>query len=95
MKTKTIVLTGGGTAGHIMPNIALIDELKKHFDKIIYIGSSGMEKDIVKKYNMFSCNPYKSKSEFKNNLMRKCSKIEFSQAALKLLYDFLLKYYAK
>lgn len=52
MKSKTIVLTGGGTAGHIMPNIALIDELKKHFDKIYYIGSSGMEKDIVKKYNI-------------------------------------------
>lgn len=42
---STIVLTGGGTAGHIMPNVALIPELKKHFDKIVYIGSkNGMEK---------------------------------------------------
>ncbi|MBQ3494504.1 MAG: undecaprenyldiphospho-muramoylpentapeptide beta-N-acetylglucosaminyltransferase [Clostridia bacterium] len=49
---KTIVLTGGGTAGHIMPNIALLDELKKHFDKIYYIGSDGMEKQIVKKYGI-------------------------------------------
>lgn len=49
---KTIVLTGGGTAGHIMPNIALIPELKKHFDRIVYIGSkNGMEKDIIKKFS--------------------------------------------
>ena len=30
----TIVLTGGGTAGHVMPNVALLPELRKHFDKI-------------------------------------------------------------
>ena len=49
---KTIVLTGGGTAGHIMPNVALIPELKKHFDRIVYIGSkNGMEKDIIKKFS--------------------------------------------
>ena len=47
---KTIVLTGGGTAGHIMPHLALLPELKKHFNKIEYIGSfEGMEKDIIKK----------------------------------------------
>ncbi|MGN0961259.1 MAG: UDP-N-acetylglucosamine--N-acetylmuramyl-(pentapeptide) pyrophosphoryl-undecaprenol N-acetylglucosamine transferase [Christensenellales bacterium] len=45
---KTIVFTGGGTAGHIMPNLALIDELKDF--NIYYIGSNGMEKDIVTKY---------------------------------------------
>lgn len=44
---KTIVFTGGGTAGHIMPNVALFPEAKKHFDKIAYIGSSGMEKQII------------------------------------------------
>ncbi len=48
---KVIVVTGGGTAGHIMPIIALIPEMKKHFDKIVYIGSkNGMEKDLVKRY---------------------------------------------
>lgn len=26
---KRIILTGGGTAGHVTPNIALIPELKK------------------------------------------------------------------
>lgn len=46
---KKIVFTGGGTAGHIMPNIAIIDNLKDY--KIYYLGSSGMEKDIISKYN--------------------------------------------
>ena len=32
---KTIVLTGGGTAGHVMPNLALVPELEKHFSKIV------------------------------------------------------------
>jgi len=45
---KTLVLTGGGTAGHCLPNIALIPELKKYFDKIIYIGSkNGLEKNLA------------------------------------------------
>ena len=46
----TIVLTGGGTAGHVMPHLALLPYLKKKFDNIYYIGSkSGMEKDIIAK----------------------------------------------
>lgn len=39
---KTIVLCGGGTAGHVMPLVALIPYLKKTFDKIVYF-SSGKE----------------------------------------------------
>jgi len=42
---KKIVFTGGGTAGHIMPNIALIDELKEY--EKYYIGSNGMEKKLI------------------------------------------------
>jgi UDP-N-acetylglucosamine--N-acetylmuramyl-(pentapeptide) pyrophosphoryl-undecaprenol N-acetylglucosamine transferase len=45
---KKIVFTGGGTAGHIIPNIAIIEELKNY--KIYYLGSSGMEKEILKSY---------------------------------------------
>ena len=41
---KHIVLTGGGTAGHVTPNIALIPKLKEAGYKISYIGSyDGME----------------------------------------------------
>ena len=48
---RTVVLTGGGTAGHVMPNLALVPELKKNFDRIVYIGTAtGVEKDIVAKY---------------------------------------------
>ena len=36
--SKTIVLCGGGTAGHIIPNIALVPELKKYFSRIVYFG---------------------------------------------------------
>lgn len=50
---KTIVVCGGGTAGHIMPIIALLPELKKHFQSITLIGNKdGMEKDICRKYNL-------------------------------------------
>ena len=49
MNKKTIVLTGGGTAGHVIPHLAIIPTLKNHFDKIVYIGSeNGIEKEIVK-----------------------------------------------
>ena len=48
-----IALTGGGTAGHIMPNIALAEELKKHFDNVLYIGSeNSMEERICKEQNI-------------------------------------------
>jgi len=36
---KNIVLTGGGTMGHISPNLALIPTLTKNYTEIHYIGS--------------------------------------------------------
>lgn len=48
MKEKKIVLTGGGTAGHVTPNIALLPSLKKAGYQIIYIGSyQGIEKGLI------------------------------------------------
>ena len=45
---KHIVLTGGGTAGHVTPNIALIPGLKEMGYKISYIGSyNGIEKNLI------------------------------------------------
>ncbi len=38
-KTKKIVLTGGGTAGHVTPNIALFPSLKRAGYEFSYIGS--------------------------------------------------------
>ncbi len=47
---KKIILTGGGSAGHVTPNIALVPYLKSKGFEIHYIGSeSGIEKDIVAK----------------------------------------------
>lgn len=42
---KTIVFAGGGTAGHVMPNLALIDELKAEYN-CVYVGGDGMEKTL-------------------------------------------------
>ena len=36
---KKIVLTGGGTAGHITPNIALLPRLEQKGYDVFYIGS--------------------------------------------------------
>lgn len=45
---KKILLTGGGTGGHIMPLLLVVEALKDKAD-LIYVGSSGMESDLVKK----------------------------------------------
>ena len=46
--SKMIILTGGGTAGHVTPNIALLPGLRKRGFEIRYIGSyAGMEKDLI------------------------------------------------
>ena len=50
---KRIILTGGGTAGHVTPNIALIPELRKLGYDIHYIGSyNGIEKKLIEEMNI-------------------------------------------
>ena len=50
---KKILLTGGGTAGHVTPNIALIPELRKLGYDIHYIGSyNGMERKLIEDLNI-------------------------------------------
>lgn len=45
---KKIILTGGGTAGHVTPNIALLDSLKEAGYEVYYIGSyNGIEKKLI------------------------------------------------
>ncbi|MEF3305541.1 undecaprenyldiphospho-muramoylpentapeptide beta-N-acetylglucosaminyltransferase [Paenibacillus sp. GYB003] len=45
---KSIVFTGGGSAGHVTPNLALIAKLKERGWRVDYIGSTdGIEKSII------------------------------------------------
>ena len=45
---KKIVLTGGGTAGHVTPNLALLPHLKEKGCTVNYIGSyEGIEKGLI------------------------------------------------
>jgi len=50
---RRIILTGGGTAGHVTPNIALIPELQKRGFEIHYIGSkTGIEKELIGNFDI-------------------------------------------
>lgn len=50
---KKIVFTGGGSAGHVTPNIAIIRELEQTKWDIHYIGSySGIEKELIEKLGL-------------------------------------------
>ena len=59
---KKIVMTGGGTAGHVTPNIALMPALKTAGYDITYIGSrKGIEKELIEREGI----PYHSISSGK------------------------------
>ena len=53
MSKYKIIMTGGGTAGHVTPNLALVPRLKEEGFDIKYIGSKdGIEKEIIKDANI-------------------------------------------
>ena len=48
MSKKRILLTGGGTAGHVTPNLALLPGLRERGFDIYYIGSAqGIERELI------------------------------------------------
>ena len=50
---KRIVLTGGGTAGHVTPNIALLPSLQEAGFEIAYVGSyDGIEKKLIADFDI-------------------------------------------
>lgn len=75
MSKKNILFTGGGTAGHVMVNLALIPIFKKEGWKIDYIGSkNGIERKLISELNDVTYHPistgklrrYMSKENFKD-----------------------------
>ena len=51
--TKKIVLTGGGTAGHVTPNIALLPKLRELGYEIHYMGSyDGIERKLIEDFDI-------------------------------------------
>jgi UDP-N-acetylglucosamine--N-acetylmuramyl-(pentapeptide) pyrophosphoryl-undecaprenol N-acetylglucosamine transferase len=51
--SKTILLTGGGTAGHVTPNLALLPGLRERGFDLCYIGSAmGIERELVERENV-------------------------------------------
>ena len=68
---KRIVLTGGGTAGHVTPNLALLPHLRGKGCEINYIGSyEGIEKGLIEaagvKYYGISSGKLRRYFDFKN-----------------------------
>lgn len=71
MNKYKIIMTGGGTAGHVTPNLALIPKLKEHGFEIKYIGSKdGIENEIITKNNIpffgISCGKLRRYFDVKN-----------------------------
>jgi len=78
---KKIVLTGGGTAGHVTPNIALLPSLKEAGYEIAYIGSyDGIEKKLIKDFDI----PYYGIATGK---FRRYFDLKISQTLFALLKD--------
>lgn len=92
---KKIVLTGGGSAGHTIPNIALIPELKKDY-QLYYIGSDGIERELLKNQEVpfytISCTKLVRGNIFKNLLLpfRYLKSIQQAKQALKQIQPDLV-----
>ncbi|MBQ8292004.1 MAG: UDP-N-acetylglucosamine--N-acetylmuramyl-(pentapeptide) pyrophosphoryl-undecaprenol N-acetylglucosamine transferase [Clostridia bacterium] len=50
---RKVLFTGGGSAGHTVPNLAIIEELLRYGDtETCYIGTDGIEKELVKDWKI-------------------------------------------
>ena len=50
---NTVVLTGGGTAGHVIPALALLPYLRRDFGRIAYVGQrGGIEEQLAARYGL-------------------------------------------
>jgi len=69
---KKILFTGGGSAGHSVPNVAIIEEIKNRYE-IFYIGTDKIEKELVSPlkipYYQIECPKLERDKLFKNFLI--------------------------
>ncbi len=72
---KKVLFTGGGSAGHVIPNLALIEDLQNEGVDVCYMGTDGIEKGLVSArrlpYYVISCPKLvrsMSLTSLKNNL---------------------------
>jgi UDP-N-acetylglucosamine--N-acetylmuramyl-(pentapeptide) pyrophosphoryl-undecaprenol N-acetylglucosamine transferase len=71
---STILLVGGGTAGHIMPHLALKPYLDKHYTKVYYVGSlTGMEKNIISAAGGFEYHAITTAKLNRSNMLKNVS----------------------
>lgn len=69
--SKTVLFTGGGSAGHVTPNLALMERLRAEGYHIEYVGSAdGIERELVEKagvpYHAISCGKLRRYFDIKN-----------------------------
>ncbi len=85
----TIILTGGGSAGHCTPHLAILPYVKNDFDKVYYIGSeNGIERQIIEQaeipYYGIPCGKL-DRTSIKKNLAMPIKVLQGIKAAGKLL----------
>ena len=50
---KKILFTGGGSAGHVLPNIALMEEILSTGEAdVFYMGTDGIEKRLLAQWKL-------------------------------------------
>lgn len=93
---KKIVMTGGGTAGHVTPNIAIINELKDKYE-IHYIGSrNSIEEQLITeqgiKFHAISSGKFRRSLDYRNftDIFRVLKGLQESKHILKKLKPDLI-----
>lgn len=87
-EAKRIVLTGGGTAGHVTPNLALVPLLLKDNWEIHYIGTKdGIERDLISRFE------YVRYHTIKSGKLRRYADIKNITDPLKVMFGIAQAFY--
>ena len=83
---KKILFTGGGSAGHVIPNVALMEDiLKGGFADVCYMGTDGIEKRLIqeRKLPFYEIRCPKLIRSFSLSAIKRNLKIPFEQCKAK------------